>query len=48
MIELNTDDTETHCHDLETLGCPEDQQVEMLERFIVTFEGGPDAKVDQE
>ena len=47
MVELNTDDTETHCRDLEAIGAPEELQIVMLERFIATFEGGSDAKINQ-
>lgn len=43
MIELNTDDTEKHCRELELIDVPEELQVPMLERFIITFEGGEDA-----
>lgn len=42
MIELNTDDTETHCRELELISVPEELQIEMLERFVITFEGGED------
>ena len=42
MIELNTNDTETHCRELEAIGAPEELQIVMLERFIATFEGGPE------
>ena len=46
MIELTTEDTEKHCRALEIIGVPEELQVEMLERFVVTFEGGEDAKIE--
>ena len=38
MAELNTNDTEKHCRELELIGVPEEIQVPMLERFIATFE----------
>jgi len=43
MIELTTEDTEKHCKTLEDIGCPEELQIEMLERFVTTFEGGENA-----
>lgn len=45
MIELNTEDTKTHCQELELIGVPEELQVLMLMRFINTFEGGENATV---
>jgi len=46
MIELNANDTETHCRELELIGVPEELQVPMLERFVVTFEGGKNATIE--
>ena len=46
MIELTTADTEAHCRELELIGVPEELIVTMLERFIITFEGGEDATTD--